>query len=197
MKIILLILCNSICFSLFFMPSTFASENTPVKEKSKAVSTGDKIYIWIDEKGNRIYSDVPHKGAEVMEIEKGTDYTSPDNSTPDWNIMKPKVVIDEGDPYTHFAIVSPSNNATVRNNSGTVQIALDIRPTLNNGDKIKLEIDGVAVENSGSSIISLSNVDRGTHTVVAYIVGAKGKVVATTPTVTIHMHRTIQRAKGN
>ena len=53
------------------MPSTFASENTPVKEKPKAVSTGDKIYTWVDEQGNRIYSDVPREGAEVMEIFHG------------------------------------------------------------------------------------------------------------------------------
>ena len=192
MKIILSILCCS----LFFMPSTFASENTPVKEKPKAVSTGDKIYTWVDEQGNRIYSDVPREGAEVMEIKKGTDYTPPDNSIPDWNSMKPKVVLNEGEAYSHFAIVSPSNNATVRNNSGNVQVALDIRPKLNKGDKIKLEIDGIAVDSSGSSIISVSNVDRGTHTLVAYIVGAKGKVVATTSAVTIHVHRAIQRAKG-
>ncbi len=178
------------------MSSTFASENTPVKEKPKAVSTGDKIYTWIDEKGNRIYSDAPREGAEVMEIKKGTNYTPPDNAIPDWNTMKPKVVLEEGEAYSNFAIVSPSNNATVRNNSGTVQVALDIRPKLNKGDQIKLEMDGVAVESSSSTIISLSNVDRGTHTLVAYIVGAKGKVVATTSAVTIHMHRAIQRAKG-
>ena len=179
------------------MSSTFASESTPVKEKPKAVSTGDKIYTWIDEKGNRMYSDAPREGAEVMEIKKGTDYTPPDSSIPDWNSMKPKVVLDEGEAYSHFAIVSPSNDATVRNNSGIIQVALDIRPKLNEGDQIKLEIDGVAVESPGSSIITLSNVDRGTHTLVAYIVGAKGKVVATTSAITIHMHRAIQRAKGS
>lgn len=192
MKIILSILCCS----LLFISSTLASENTPVKENPKAVSTGDKIYTWIDKKGDRIYSDVPREGAEVMEIKKGTDYTPPDSSVPDWNDMKPKVVLEESEAYTNFAIVSPSNNATIRNNSGIVQIALDIRPKLNKGDKITLEIDGVAVETSGSTIISLSNVDRGTHTLIAYIIGAKDKVVASTAAVTIHMHRAIQRAKS-
>ena len=197
MKTILSMLCCCF-FCLFAVTGTTvsASEDTTEKEKPKAVSTGDKIYTWIDERGNKIYSDVPREGAEVMEIKKGTDYTPPDNSLPDWSNMKPKVVLNEAAGYSHFVIVSPANDATVRNNNGNIQVALDIRPKLRKGDKVKLEIDGRAVESSGSSIISLTNIDRGTHTLVASIVGANGKVITTTPAVTIHLHRTTQRAKS-
>lgn len=164
-------------------------------EKSKAVRTGDHIYTWIDSSGNRIYSDVPRDGAEVMKIEEGTDYTPPESER-DWSTMKPKVVAT-GEQYSHFEIASPANGATIRNNDGTFQVALDIRPKLGNGHKVKLELDGKQVSATGSSIFALNNVDRGSHTLVAHIMAANDKVLISTPPVTIHMHRAIKKVTPN
>jgi hypothetical protein len=199
----------SLFFGLFcLIPSAFAGEKMKEKEqapaskfkdkdkpkaKPKAVATGDKIYTWIDEKGNKIYSDVPRDGAKLMEIKKGTDYT-PDQTIPDWSKMKPKV-IPAGPLYEHFQIASPGNDATVRNNDGYIQIALDIRPKLVDGHRVQIEVDGKAFPGTGASIIALNNVDRGTHTIIAYILAANDKVLATTPPVIVHMHRAIQRAR--
>ena len=201
MKIILIFLY---CGLFGLMLSSHASEkdkeqeNTPVEVKSgkpKAISTGDKIYTWIDDKGNRIYSDEPREGAEVMKIPLGTDYT-PQTSAPDWDNMKPKVIPAEQE-YSHFEIVSPANDATVRNNNGTIQVALDIRPKLTPGHKVKLEINGQAAEGTGSSIITLTNIDRGSHTLIAYILTADEEIIATTKPVVIHMHRAIKKATTN
>lgn len=176
--------------------TTKAAEQKIVStEESKPVSTGDKIYTWIDKNGNRIYSDVPQDGAKVMEISKGTDYTPP-NQVKDYSKIKPKVVPEEK-VYSNFTIASPSNDATVRNNQGNLQLALDIRPALEKGHLIKVELDGVEVRTAGSSIISLTNIDRGTHVLVAHIVTADGEVLDSTPPVTVHLHRAIYRKKPN
>ena len=191
------------CSLLSLTVTTMATEKpkqdkdkTPAKaEKPKAVSTGDAIYTWTDKWGNKIYSDVPRDGAEVMKIDKGTDYTPPAAET-NYSTMKPKVVAVEK-KYSHFEIASPSNEATIRDNNGNIQVALDIRPKLMAGDKIKLEMDGKEVKGSGTSIIALSNIDRGEHTLVAYIVAVDGSIRATTPAVTVYLHRnSIIRAKG-
>jgi hypothetical protein len=158
-------------------------------KKSKAVTTGDKIYTWIDESGNRMYSDVPRDGAELMKIKEGTNYTPPgQEASKDYSTMEPKVV-ETGDRYTNFAIISPSNDQTIRNNNGDFQVAIDVRPKLGQGHRIRLEVDGQVVSNSMSAFISLANIDRGTHNLVAYITGQDGKTLKTTAPITIHLHR--------
>ncbi len=188
-SLLLLLTCSLFCQTYTFSAEGEETDRKTEKkvEKPKPVSTGDKIYTWIDESGNRIYSDVPREGAEVMEISTGTDYTPPESVETDWNNMKPKV-ISTGDIYSHFEIVSPVNDATIRNNEGAFQVALDIRPTLIKGHHIKLEIDGVKVSGSGQ-IFTLENIDRGSHTLVATILSADGTVMATTQAITIHLHR--------
>ncbi len=189
------LVCLALSFSSYGTENTEADENAEKKpEESRPVSTGDKIYTWIDKYGNRIYSDQPREGAEVMELQKGTDYTPPVSAEPDWSTMKPKV-ISTGDSYSHFEIASPANDATIRNNNGVFQVALDIRPKLVKGHRIKLEVDGAAVAGS-SQIISLTNIDRGTHTLIAYILSTDNAVMATTKPVIVHLHRAIKRGGG-
>jgi len=192
------------CALLALTLSTQASENTDEKENTseatkneapKAISTGDKIYTWIDKNGNKIYSDVPKDGAKVMEIPHGTNYTPPDTTEPDWSTMKPKVV-PTNESYSNFEIASPSNESTVRNNAGNIQVALDIRPQLAKGHKVKLEVDGNEVTGKGS-FFTLTNIDRGSHTLIAYIFTTNGEIVATTSPVIVHMHRAIKRTKSN
>ena len=158
-------------------------------KKPKAVATGDKIYTWIDESGNRMYSDVPKDGAEVMQIEEGTNYSAPGSAAvKDYSTMEPKVV-PSGNIYSHFAIISPANDQTIRNNNGDFQVAIDIRPKLGIGHSIRLEMNGKVVQSAGSAFISLANIDRGTHTLVAIVLDADGKTLRKSKPVTIHLHR--------
>ncbi len=192
MKNLLLLFCCGLC-GLMLSFSVYATE----AEKPKAVSTGDTVYTWIDKNGNRIYSDEPQEGAEELKISKGSEYTAPSTDTPsatDWNKMKPKV-ISTGDLYTHFEIASPGNDTTIRNATGSFQVALDIRPKLAKNHRVKLEIDGKEVTASGQ-IITLNNIDGGTHTLVAFILSAENSIMATTPSITVHLHRNIIKRGG-
>ncbi len=82
---------------------------------------------------------------------------------------------------------------TIRNNSGDFQVAIDVRPKLRKGHNIRLEVDGQVAQSSMSSFMSLANIDRGAHTLVAYIIGSGGKAIKTTAPVTIHLHRAVAR----
>jgi len=188
-NLLVFICCGLICLTTScYINATEAEEKTDQgTDKPKEVDKGQNIYTWIDKYGNRIYSDEPQEGAEVMKLKKGTDYSPPANAKPDWSTMKPKV-ISTGDIYSHFEIASPANDATIRNIEGRFQVALDIRPKLAKGHHIKLEMDGVKVSGSGQ-IITLTNIDRGSHSLVAYILSADGTVMATTQAVTVHLHK--------
>ncbi len=196
MKNLLLLFCCGLC-GLMLSFSVYAAEAEKSPEKPKAVSTGDTVYTWIDKNGNRIYSDKPQEGAEELKISKSSEYTAPSMDTPsasDWNKMKPKV-ISTADRYTHFEIASPGNDATIRNNTGSFQVALDIRPKLAKNHRVKLEMDGKEVMASGQ-IITLNNIERGSHTLVAYILSAENSIMATTQPITVHLHRNIIKRGG-
>jgi len=171
------------------MVSITASETeNSTDKKPKAVSTGDKIYTWIDSKGDRIYSDVPRDGAEVMEIEKSSEYSTPTPSTTDYSRMKPKEVATQAG-YGQFEIASPAHDATVRNSSGDFQVALQISPKLSRHHSVILTVDGQEMGDSGSSIISLHNIDRGSHVLVAHILSQAGDIIMSSSPITIHLHR--------
>ncbi|MEL0036076.1 MAG: hypothetical protein VW874_00345 [Gammaproteobacteria bacterium] len=185
-----------VCCALLCIPATqsFAEEQKEDKaesEKSEAKKDdkkSNKIYAIKDRYGNIIgYTDDAQKGSEEIAIKKSTDYTPPEAVTV-WTKVTPKVV-EESQPYQNFAIASPVNDATVRDNQGNIQIALDIRPSLQPGHKVQILIDGQVISESRGVITTASNVDRGTHNITAKIVGAKNKVIKTTAPVTVHLHR--------
>ncbi len=193
MNNLLVFICSSL-LSLLLLSNVIGSETDEKAEqpteKVKETNKERKIYTWIDKYGNRIYSDEPKEGAEVMKLNKGSSYKPPEPVEPDWSSMRPKV-ISTGDLYSHFTIASPADNATIRSNEGVFQVALDIRPKLAKFHRIKLEVDGAAVSGSGS-IITVKNIDQGTHSLIAYIISADKKVIATTKAVTIHLHKARQ-----
>ena len=160
------------------------SEQQEEKKKS------NKVYAIKDRDGNIIgYTDDPNKGSEEVTIRKGTEYTPPEQNTV-WTKVEPKVV-EEPAAYTKFAIASPSNDATIRDNAGNIQVAFDIRPALAVGHKVQLLLDGAVISESRGVIQSAANVDRGTHSITAKIVDANNRVIKTASPVTVHLHRAV------
>lgn len=185
-----------LCFALLFIPAaqSFAEEKKEDKAESekaeakKEEKKANKIYAIKDRYGNIVgYTDNPQKGSEEIAIKKSTDYTPPPTQTI-WTTVTPKVV-EDSDPYKNFAIASPANDATIRNNAGNIQVALDIRPALQPNHRVQVLIDGNVISTSRGVIATASNVDRGTHSITANILGADNKVIKSTAPVTIHLHR--------
>jgi hypothetical protein len=143
------------------------------------------IYQSTDQSGNVIFSDMPGAGSKVI--------TSPEPQTFKAPALSSNQVPQQEEPlfkYAKFAILSPENNGTVRDNSGNVMINLAIDPPLRETDKVQLIMDGnnlyVPIQ---ASVINLTNVDRGTHTVQVQIIDDKNQVIATTNAVTFHLHQ--------
>jgi hypothetical protein len=148
------------------------------------------VYKWTNEEGVVIYSETYREGAERMHV--SGDKSSPRSGTEAADEFQEEAVegaVGDSD-YTKLEIVQPENEATVRNNEGTVTVGLVISPTLAEGDSIKIVVDGSELENDlKSAQFSLNNLNRGTHSLVVRVVDKDGNVQITSNSVNFHLRK--------
>ena len=97
---------------------------------------------------------------------------------------------EEGAPSYSLSIVSPGNDQTIRENSGSVVVRTRVDPGLVAGDKMRLELDGTLTGDSAQSgAFNLTNVPRGTHRARVVIENEKGRRVAESGESVFHLQR--------
>jgi hypothetical protein len=91
--------------------------------------------------------------------------------------------------YQSISIMRPSQDETLRDNSGEVDVEMNVRPGLLNGEghQIVLLLDGAVVHTGDVMDIQLQGVNRGSHTLTAHIVDDQGTTLITSPPVTFHL----------
>lgn len=150
---------------------------------SNVFATSAKIYVWRNENGVLVFSDSPKPGAEEIEIKEPNTASSIDTSVLD---LKPKVIQDD----YQVVINQPAENATIRDNTGSVYVAGRIKPIFKKGLKIQLYLDDKLYEKAQPhSMFVLRNIDRGEHIIKMKLLNEKGKVIALSKPVTFYMHR--------
>ena len=91
----------------------------------------------------------------------------------------------------------PEDQGTVRDNSGNMQVTVVVQPTLKEGDKIALLIDGKPVgQPQAATNFMLNAVERGQHTLEADVLGSTGQVLLKSKTITFFMHQAHVGATG-
>jgi len=157
---------------------------------SEAFATSSKIYVWRNADGVLVFSDSPKPGAEEVEVEESnTMSSSVDTSILD---IKPKEIEEK----YQVEITQPENNATIRDNTGSVYVSGRIKPIFKRGLKIKLYLDNKPYQQPQThSMFVLRNIERGEHQIKMDLIDDKGKVIASSPSVTFYMHRaTVKKA---
>lgn len=153
-----------------------------------------EIYRSVDKDGNVTYSDHPDIDAEKMEFQELTTYTSP----PQKQIKKAgnKKTGQTGNhapdaSYSGLKILSPASKDTIRDNTGSVAVQLQVTPKLRIklGHRFVLSIDGKQVASTTVPRYKLTNIDRGSHTLTAQIMNQKNKALTRPVSVSFHMHR--------
>ena len=152
------------------------------------------IYQWTDNNGDTHFTDKPTKGAQKVVLPKEQVYSI--NKLP-LNAKIPRVSMPEkhealanARSYTMLRISEPLNNATIRNGDGLLSIHVSVDPELVQGDRVVLLLDGQAVgEPQASTVFTVSNVYRGTHTVAANVIDKEGRTLHESEVVHFHMHR--------
>jgi len=160
------------------------------------------VYQYQDENGKIVFTDEKVPGSverkvqtpAIFKFHKKEEQVTKKPESTDNSFTDLKVKEDKGKakPYKKFRIKKPLDDESYRDNLGNVHLQLDISPLLQNkhGHKIKVEFDGTMLKEQWStSTITLSNISRGTHTVRAFIVDAKGKRIRSTKTKTFHLQR--------
>jgi hypothetical protein len=158
-----------------------------------------QFYKSVDAEGNIVYSDTPTPGAEKL--------NPPPISTVEGMPKPEKTTEPEAKPgeeggeeagkkpptrYSKFSITSPSNEATIWDNTGALPLALALEPPLDteNGHSVYVYVDGKAVVRKSQSLVQqLSGIDRGAHKVRAEIRDENRKTLKRTQNITVHMKR--------
>jgi len=145
-----------------------------------------KIYVWRNENGELVYSDTPRPGAEEVQTKPGNVMSS--STTVDTQVLdiKKREISEE----YQVVINHPKNNATIRDNTGSIYISGIIKPIFKRGLKIQLILDGIPYQKPQThSRFSLRNIDRGEHQIKMQVFNEKGKVIALSKPITFYMHR--------
>ena len=160
-----------VCMTLFAVPS---------------IAGQKKIYVWRDAKGVLVFSDTPQKGSEELNLNINTvDMQAVDTSILYKDESKP-------DTQTQFSIsiTEPKDQATIRDNTGSIYVSGKVSPRFESGLSIQLYLDGMATQAPKSSaIFALRNVERGEHKLQLKLIDAKGKEIGQSEMVTIYLHR--------
>ena len=149
------------------------------------------IYKWIDKDGKVHFSDQPHPNAEQVQLNENTQNSVSIPAPKPLNIT-PVATSSTDQPQAQYQlrISSPQQEATIRSNSGELQVSVSINPKLASGHSLQLFIDGVAAtELQASGVFQLHGIDRGEHQIEAKVVLQSGKVLASSSATTIFMHQ--------
>lgn len=149
------------------------------------------IYQTKDENGNIIYTDMPpQENAEeialpelnVLETERPKSET---RTAPTQSHKKSA----PNRTYERLTISAPGNDAVIRSNQGQVSINVTLSPALSRQDTLYIELDGKQVNDGKAASVTLENVDRGSHTVSAYIRQADGQQAIAAEQIVFHLKR--------
>lgn len=123
--------------------------------------------------------------------------TAPQDST---NEITPEVAADNQSKAASSAIQQDSNIAvevtnlqndqTIRSNRGFITVQVNLSRKLGIGESLQLMMDTQPYGAPQTQPLwELQNIDRGTHTFSVNVVES-GKVIASSKTITVHLHRT-------
>ncbi|MDD1795679.1 DUF4124 domain-containing protein [Enterovibrio makurazakiensis] len=151
----------------------------------------DEYYRWVDENGTLHLSDSKPEFSVNVEVliqpntanthSPETPPTPPTPPTPD----APAIA-------SHIKLLSPINEATLRNNQGNINIELSTDLPLGKDQRVRAVIDGKPQKPQRNLQIELVNIDRGSHTIKVQLL-QDGKVIADSSSVTVFLHRAIQQ----
>jgi hypothetical protein len=155
-----------------------------------------EVYRTVDEQGNAVFSDKPIPGGQRLDVPPAAAVKlAPPRPLLPEKAETPaplKPAAEEALDY-RVRIVQPRPDEAVRNNAGEVAIRVEVEPRLAvaRGHRFEATLDGKPqpgqwYENS----FSLTNVDRGTHTLQVTIVDTLSlRVLARSEPVVFHLLR--------
>lgn len=156
-----------------------------------------EAWRWVDAEGNVEYADTPRPGATRIELPEPMVVPArpPVAQTPVLDGTVADVATGTAVPYTAISITDPANEDTLRDNGGNLIVSVSLTPALQKafGHRLQLVLDGDVVQTGTVQNFALTELDRGTHSVQAVVLGVDGAPLASSAVNTFHLHRTSLR----
>lgn len=147
------------------------------------------VYKWTDSSGQVHYTDQRKEGAQPVDLPEPSVYTPvpvPSATQSPGTGAGDAAVSD----YDLLEVSTPTEGETIRNNEGKVTVGLRLEPTLRQGDVIELFLDGEKIPGELSTTgATLSNLNRGSHSLKARVIDASGQELISSQPVTFYLRR--------
>ena len=141
--------------------------------------------------GSVIFSDQPLPDTESIQIEAPQTIPALESAPEEASSEeKPKTEAARG--YEQLNIVSPTDDETLRANSGAVTVSYVSTPPLNvnKGHYLRVLLDGKPLQvPPGTMSVTLDNLDRGRHELAAEIMTYEGTSLIQSPKTTFNLKR--------
>jgi hypothetical protein len=142
---------------------------------AQSTTSRREIWEWKDANGVTHYSDAPAPGARKIVIVGSTPTSSPAPAVPTPAASAPSAGQKaNGVTYSSLEIWSPENGASFFGADATVDVRLRSEPELAPGDRLLTYLDGKLLPDQNAYEHTLSNVERGVHSITSVILDAKG-----------------------
>lgn len=147
----------------------------------------ETIYKVVQQDGTVLYTDQPVPGAIAIDLSSVNTSTMPRLATVPPDKRTSKDDNDSGPQYV-VKVVSPTPEATIRDNTGQIAITATVSPNVPNGEfNLFLDNSKIASQNFGSFI--LDGINRGAHTFFISVTDNTGKTLASSEPQTFYMHQ--------
>lgn len=146
------------------------------------------VYQWRDANGVTHFSDYPQPGARQIVLNGAPTSTSSQPATTPGTSAETR---ERNRPvqYTALEITSPDDDATFFGPDAQIVVQVRSEPELDQGDRMVTYFNGRPLGEANEFSHSLSNVERGTHTLQSAIFGSDGAEKIRSRTVTFHMQQ--------
>ena len=151
-----------------------------------------KVYKWVDDQGNVVYTDQPRKGAQEIKIAKSPPASVVRAAAGALPRQPSSFASREEGPFRYSALTfnTPTKEDTIRDNAGNVTIALNVVPDVvaSRGDRIKVTLDGRVLDaDFGAPEVVLPGLDQGAHVLQAAVTDKDGRVLISSDPVTFYL----------
>lgn len=136
------------------------------------------VWTWVDDNGVRHYSDRPVDGAEEMQLGEVQGFSPP--AGPDIEPSRSGGEEDseqqQGQSYRTLRIANPEETETLWNIEGTLDVSVEIEPSLRSGHVIDVYLDGERQRlDSRETSLTIDEVYRGVHSLEAVVLDSGGR----------------------
>lgn len=149
-----------------------------------ATTTQAAVYRWVDANGDLQYGDKPPGGVVVEEVElpELSTYAPPPAAEPGYTSPAGEADFAPAQGrvqrYRRLAITQPTDGQTIRSDDGLINVAVDLRPALQEiaGHRLIAVVDGRRIPGGGTRIPV--RVPRGSHRLQVAVIDVDGRMVA-------------------